>query len=407
MMKLRIVLAVVVLSFSVVTPKAFSVVWVAQNTWNAQWEDKYAEWIKQNWDIHFFDKPGKFYSGLLLDCADAVYSARAIFAYENKLPFVIKDFTGGPNKISNEMSRWDSQPEEKRARSFLLYLYGVVGTITLPDDSYLVALNPQNIHSGTFIVTDKGSHHSWTIQDVNEFGLPHLLFASRPAKSTLQQKVGYPSFGFLFKGNYRPQSRAGFRQFRWPEFIGKPEWQVPGYSEDIYKVGAANWPRGVQKQLARNTEGHEVRLQRLLKEACDYSRDRVKAVQEALDYLATIPASSCLDAQKYDDYSTPNRDQRLKDEFADVDMAYSEAKEDRASLSPELTAALQSFSKPGDNSPNAFCPVEVAPGKVLSLSEVRRRSYKNALSDNPHDPLEYRWGFTAGNSARAKKCPKY
>ena len=67
-------------------------VWDSDNNyWNDNWEVKYQQWAATEWKEDFFlnkvTRPA--YYGIPHDCADAVYLMRAVFSYENKLPFKI------------------------------------------------------------------------------------------------------------------------------------------------------------------------------------------------------------------------------------------------------------------------------------------------------------------------------
>jgi len=68
-------------------------VWKTENKyWNGNWEIKYQEWVAKSWKPDFFmRKEVPQYDQIPHDCADAIYLMRAVFSYENKLPFKISD----------------------------------------------------------------------------------------------------------------------------------------------------------------------------------------------------------------------------------------------------------------------------------------------------------------------------
>ena len=393
-------------------------VWKTQQTWTPEWEERYSAWVKKNWDTQFFAQPGTAYSDLKLDCADVVYSMRIIFAAENGLPFAIKDPSGGKTPITQAMSRFDTIPEQggKRVRAFLNYIFSIAGTASIPSDTYPVKPDPSGIRSGTLLLTDKESHHSWTIKDITPEGLPHLIFSSRPAKTGLLSRVGYPSMEFTFPKGVIETRHAGFRAFRLPEEIGKPVWEAKGYSREQYEIPAQQWRETIQARMATRTEDENTKIQRLWKEACTNTQDRVTAVNEGLAFLATYP-EECLDPKSYDDYSTPNRDLRLKNSYQDLESAIRNARESKALLSSETLEMIAEFeaseSEPSSLPPSSesgissSCSVKISPTLTLSLAEVRKRSYAGLLSSNPHDPLNIRWGQAKGPSPRAQKCPVY
>ncbi|WP_374030797.1 hypothetical protein [Bdellovibrio bacteriovorus] len=140
---------------------ANAAVWTEVNEWSQAYEDRYAEWVRAEWRTDFFSRKSlrngqsNPYYGLRVDCADTVYSMRIIFAYENRLPFVAQDPTAAGKTISNKMSRWDGQSENQRVRNFLWYIYGVMSTRSLPNDTYPVAINRNTIRSGGLMATSK------------------------------------------------------------------------------------------------------------------------------------------------------------------------------------------------------------------------------------------------------------
>jgi hypothetical protein len=80
-----------------------------------------------------------------------------------------------------------------------------------------------------------------------------------------------------------------------------------------------------------------------------------------------------------------------------------------ASIPAELRAKVDSVlvNPPPGGATHDYCPVEFDAGKILTLHEVRRRSLNASLSNNPHDPIELRWGVRKGKSPRAARCPVY
>ena len=73
-------------------------VWNSTNSWNNEWERKYRDWVKNDLTPEIFID-GR-YKGISTDCADAVYTIRAIFSYENDLPFHFRN----PNKYGERFS---------------------------------------------------------------------------------------------------------------------------------------------------------------------------------------------------------------------------------------------------------------------------------------------------------------
>lgn len=396
-----------VLTAAVFTSPANAAVWDATNQWDETWEARYQDWVSREWDSDFFLKQNPM-QGSLVDCADVVYTMRAYFAATHSLPFAIKDPTtrAADKIISNEMTRWDSKPQDVRIRSFIKLLYSVGSTATLPNDSYPTAIGRATLHSGSFILTDRANHHSWTIRLFTRTGVPHLLFGSRPARSKLFERKDYPSTSFVFPTGIRPETNAGFRNFRHIADLGKPVHEVPGYSLEQYSIPAKNYMRQVQKRMQEVEETHEQRVSRLLADSCKGMEERVDIVEAGVRRNAEL-GSQCMNATEYDDHSTPSRDSRLKSAFEDLAASYQEGMNARG-LSKKLESQVRSvINGRGTQNSEMPCSITLSSGKSLSLGEVYKLSVSDKLSNNPHDPLEMRWGQQRGPSAKAKSCPVY
>jgi hypothetical protein len=381
-------------------------VWETEREWDSRAEADYQAWVAKNWERNFFAKPG-FYKNVQMDCADTVYAMRLVYASENGLPFVMRDPTGGDAYISNEMNRWDDLGTESRKKAFLQFVYKVASTSSLPRDSYPVAVNRSAIGSGRFLLTDPASHHSWTVKYVSQQGIPFLLFSSRPARVQLFERFEFPTMGFLFPKGLRPETNAGFRAFRHPEDLGRPVWDVPGYSLEQYQIPLKGWSRQVQKKLALKGETGDQGLTRILGNACRGAQERVEMVTKS-DALNARLGDRCFSATQFDDHSTPSRDVRLKGSFQELQSTYAKIVKAGLAISPTVLAQVTSVLN-GDQAagPNAFCNVRISRKKTLSLGQIYVRSMNNLLSSNPQDTLSMRWGLERSPSAKARSCPVY
>lgn len=395
-------------SFLIAGATAHAAVWETKKQWNDEAETAYRLWVQTNWNKNYFLKDGPL-KNMIMDCADVVYAMRVIYAAEHGLPFVMKDpTTRAGTPITNEMTRWDSRPEGERLRPFLNLIFGVGSTMSLPADTYPTAISRATLGSGSIILTDKDKHHSWTIQNFSKTGIPYLLFGSRPARTLLYERNDYPSVGFVFPNGIRPETNAGFRNFRQPADIGKPVHEAQGYSLEQYSIPTnGGWMRAVQKRMQQVAETHEQRVVRLYNEACIGARERVDIVRAAIKLDQSI-GSRCMSAAEYDDQSTPSRDQRLKDAFNDLSLSFKNAMGNgglSVGARKLVESALNARASAAD--PDASCLVEIAPGKKLALGQIFGYSMANTLSNNPHDTLEMRWGLAKGPSAKASSCPVY
>jgi hypothetical protein len=378
-------------------------VWTTTQQWNQEKEAEFQQWVNQNWDKNFFTRPGP-YQNVKMDCADAVYAMRLVYASQKGLPFVMKDPTGGGGVISNEMKRWDHLPEGERKRAFLLYVFAVGSTASLPNDTYPTAVSRQAITSGSLILTDSKTHHTWSVRYISRTGIPFLIFASRPARTVFFERFEYPSMEFTFPNGLKPERHAGFRYFRQPQHIQKPVWQVPGYSTEQYEIPYRSWQRTLQTRLQLQEETPEEKVARILSDACRAAGERVEVVNQGHDLNVRL-GSKCMNGTQYDDYSTPSRDARLMATFQELSIAYREA---RGRMGGELLKQVDSVVM-GDrgSKDQAYCSQTVAPGVVMTLGEIFERSMGGKLSNNPQDPVLARWGLQAHPSSKAKSCPVY
>jgi hypothetical protein len=425
-----LVSATLFLLFALIPLKSESAVWTAANEWSPAWEDRYADWVRDNWQADFFARKtlphgqSNPYYGLRVDCADTVYSMRVVFAYENKLPFVIQDPSASGKTISNMIARWDSQSEQQRIRSFLSYLYDMVSTRSLPNDTYPVAISRDVIRSGALIMTTVTNHHSWTLKEMLPIGVPYLIYNSVVGSYSgfgLQQRQSWPHAEWVFEGNFTPSGNAGFRTWRPQAFLGRPVWEVPGYSEEQYKIPLNKWEKTVQARLALRQETETQQISRLVQTACDAYRTRVPSINEALQYVAKNPR--CMDYATYDTYSTPNRDQRLFDDLTALRRAYRDIQSEGGSsrLTPETLAQLAKIfpaitataksetakMSAQEITGSSVCVTEYRAGKKADLAEFKRRMFAGLISNNPHETAEYRWGERRGPSQRALSCESW
>lgn len=408
---------------------ANAAVWQTRNSWSSSWERKYQAYVK-TWDVDFFARQttssgrANPYYGLRTDCADTVYSFRAIFAYENGLPFVIADATGGSGTISNNMSRFDSISDpNRRIRAFLQYIYDVVSTETMYMDTYPVAMNRDAIKPGIILKTTKKNHHSWTARNILSIGVPDLIFNSTigaTSGSMLQERQSWPNPEWVFEGDKTPAGKAGFRDWRPASYIGRAESSVPGYSEEQYNIPLSKWVATATARLATTQESTGGKLQRLADNACVELTSRISAVRDGVRALAQRP-NSCMNSEDYDTYSTPSRDRRFFDALVDLRRAYKNMVRNGQKIPGGLRSQMEKIF-PAINSSarseaermgrqgvddESMCVISYGNGNRIDLAEAKRRMFAGQMSNNPNDSLEYRWGERRGPSPLAASCPSW
>jgi hypothetical protein len=413
LMRIRALAALIPLITGLAVNTSQAAVWDNKNNWSSSWEERYVNWVRAEWGTNALTRStlsngeSNPFKGMRADCADTVYTMRMVFAYMNKLPFAIKDPSGGSGILSNSMTRFDGQSGPAKARAFLNLIYNVGSTKSLPNDTYPVALNRNSIRPGILLLTSKANHHSWTLQNMLSIGVPHLVFNSTIGASSgsgLQERTSWPNPAWVFEGDHTPEGNAGFRAFRPISYLGRAVWDVPGYSEEQYRVSLGNWISTATGKLATKRESDQGKMERLMKSACEGFKGRVPAVNDGVN----ARAGRCMDFATYDNYSTPSRDERLFDDLVALRNAFRQAlstnggsKMDTKTLRrlkkifPAATSSARSEASSMRASPvtkDSYCVVEYRRGVSMDLAEVKRRMFLGTLSNNPNDDIKARWG---------------
>ncbi len=374
------------------------------NYWNDNWELKYQQWAATEWKEDFFlnkvNRPAYF--GIPHDCADAVYLMRAVFSYENKLPFKIHYLNKKNKYINNNMSNWDKSPADQRFRQFALFMIDRVGTRSLPVDSFPIALS--QIKAGDLYV-EPGTH-SYSITGITETGVTVLMNSTTPASPKRMIKL----YSYPFFIPHDPVGMTdGYRRFKWPRNIDKPAQQQPGFSNEQYVVAQKTglnyvpFTDVISKKLQRRAEPLEEKTMRLMHSLCSFAKERVNYVNDGLKQLNKIRAQGrqCMNAKEYDYYSTPSRDKRLYRFFQEVQkIAYEGGKmeEDkvngqilaRSIFHPDLPEGLLAEL-------DSFCGLAIYPNdntKHINLRQMWERLEKGTVSSDPHAPFDNRWGLS-------------
>ncbi|MBS1970373.1 MAG: hypothetical protein JSU04_08695 [Bdellovibrionales bacterium] len=380
---------------------ARAAVWQDEHEWNADWEQRYSQWVHSSFNEEVFVS-GR-YKGIETDCSDAVYAARVIFAYENKLPFVIRDSTGGGNRVSNKMSRFDGISDPlQRARRFIAYVGDVTSTKTMASDTYPVAINRRNVKAGTVwsrpsrrenniirrIVRGNSGDpgHAETVKTVSETGVLTLIGSTVP--KAVRPLHTTTSMVFMPVG-----TETGLRNWMQPDYYNRSRSELPGYSmEQFNSLGSdggsrslRRWNNDVQRRLALREETHAEAVQRQVDDVCGLVNDRVALIAESEKRRHQL-GSSCMDREDYDSYSTPSRDKRIKETLDQLEQT----------VGVSNVAGVQRYL--------GSCPaIRIAPGKSISLYDFCVALEAGRVSSNPNHDFEARWGL----GKDFKMCRKY
>jgi len=392
-------------------------VWVDTQTWDERWEDLYAEWVQTHFNEDFFVS-GRW-GNLPTDCADAVYAPRIIFAYDNRLPFIIPS-TGQSNRSTahNRIANGD-----QRVRAFLIRVFQQTSTRSLPADTYPVAITREDLKPGAiwlrnshasenFIIRMFGganapSGHTEVIKEVTPSGVVYLIGSTVPIK--VRNLITVTSLAFL------PEKQTlGFRRFIWPQNIGKDPSVNKGYSLEQFEMGVVPQDHGdaensipgqsggrktiqqftqdVQEKLALQPETKEEYMTRITRELCAMLHLRKEVVQDAIAYQRRINGA-CMSSDIYDNFSTPNRDRRIRLVLDKAFVAMFRA--------PFLASAERKVSRISPYLQSCL-PIRLANGDDLSVQDALMGLARNRWSSDPNQPELVRWGL----EQESRTCPK-
>lgn len=397
-----------------ITLPTTAAIWDNRNQWNDGWEDRYSQWVKTNYQRTFFTQ-GK-YANMPHDCADSVYFARLVFAYEHRLPFKILDpryperdkliaanpemFAENAGKspyatiqeyISNDFTYYDELPEADRLRKFMLFVGDVVGTNSLMNDTYPILLDRRWFRPGvvaalprlesklsnsffqnepSYGAANESAGHAQIVTDLDQYGVVHYLKSTVPAK--IQE------FKHTTLNSFVPSAKGGsFRWWRQPQQYGVAEERLPGYGIDQYQLSGV-FEDALQKKLAMTQEGDDQRFLRLADEVCQQIEQRVPVVKDAWDFKQGI-GSRCMDYKEFDAYSTPSRDAKIKKALQY--LLQSASGSENASISGIEKYLNQACGR-----------IQYLPGKSISAADFAARLMAGKASSDPNQAPAVRWG---------------
>lgn len=387
---------------------SYASVWQDTRSWTPEWEQQYSDWVRDSFNEDIFTSGP--YRDMATDCADAVYMARIIFAFDNKLPFVIKDSTGGSNRISNQMTRFDSTANPvQRVRKFMAFVADVTSTKSLPNDTYPVAISRDYVRPGTVwsrpritkaniwdritgrtVNEDPG--HAELVKEVSDTGAVYLIGSTVP--KAVRKMNTTSSLVFM-----PVETSTGFRNWMQPNDYNQNVNALPGYSLEQFNIGRGTndnrtlniWTAEVQNRLALRNETKDETVSRQIENVCNLVNARVDVIGKSENRRASL-GGACMEAGDYDSYSTPSRDKRIVTTLKQLlktggGFGFT-ATQRIKQLQPQFAA----------------CPaIEVAPGVLISLYDFSLAALKGEVSSNPNDSFAARWGLAPSTS----KCPKY
>jgi len=383
---------------------AHGAIYEAKNSFTKDEELTYSKWIKEEVNQDIFSNPTSAYYGIKTDCADAAFALRAIYAYEQKLPF---KFILNDNLIITEKSnRFDhvSNDEIKKLKALIEFISDHVGSEGLASDNTysidLKAIKPGDLYISRW-KNNKGqlTRHVYIIKDILPTG-DLLLYSSTVPRAIrpLLPRKGMPLR--IFK-----EMPFGFRRFLpgTNSAINK----LDDYSNMQYetvKFGEGYFFKTVKEGLKSSQDSLELNIQRRIENICVALTTRMDIVEMALEAKEDLQAS-CFKKTQYDEYSTPSRDKNIILDIERLRNAYKYItnKEMTVDLNETLKIGLdylidEDKSESGLTSMKALCsiPIEVASDKrvIMTIKSFYDRYKADLVSSNPNEERAVRWGLS-------------
>lgn len=413
---MKILLTTLVVAFTIATQNVSAAVWEDTNSWSIDYENKFTTWMGSTAvrEGMFTDKSSPYY-GVNTDCADTAYALRAIFAFENKLPFAIINPSGSreiSKTLNNKTNKFDyAGAENKRVVALITEIGESVGTENLTRyDTYPVAL--KTIKGGTLFTYKmkakfgKFIRHTYNIKVVNPIGTYDVIYSTQ---------ANHEKHGDLLRRRDRefenlPSDPWGYRRFKWPEHLGLGLDVIPaelGASNEQFALAnslGSGFFKYVSKLLATTTESSGERLTRVFKNVCQEAQARVMYVNEGLEF-AKKTNNACMDYAAFDAYSTPARDGALKDMFLNLESTFRGAQSQGGVDPVILSFADYIFTGKGAVQAEllAACPIAYRPGVTIDLGAFWSRMKNNRMSSHPNDIVEVRWGEKTSPLTKCKR----
>jgi hypothetical protein len=386
---------------------AQAAVWPVHAQWGPAMEQAYSAWVQRNFNAEFFFSNTP-YAGTETDCADAAYGMRMVFAYENGLPFAIRDPSNSRRVISEQTVRFNRYPEGlPRFLAFMDWIMSITSTATLVNDTYPVKIDREQIRPGIIYLT--WHTHAMQVVRVRDTGVIHYLASTTPrANRPMRSTIGYPLY---VPGD--PKARRygdGFRRFKQPGDYGRPDDTLEGYGIEQFQQSALlgreflPYYEWVHQRLALVAEPSWINVRRALIAVCEMAWDRGNAIAEAQNLLAQMrrQGRSCMNAGEYEEHSTPGRDRQLLRAFEHLEKISSEPRESTEGAlfrdyadhifgrvpdaqAPELARRLLAWCDIGT--------VDGGPGRAMGLTELYAQAKKGSLPADPHASPPQRWGL--------------
>jgi|GEM_PF-4240732 len=358
-------------------------VWVVRNQWNLDWENKFADWVADNFDTEFFER----YS-IKTDCADAAIALRWIFARIYGLP-AANTLAGTGALFTNEsmLQKWSGVAKHKiwyKDKLFLKaldYIKDNAYTRTLHRDTYPISISKESLLEGTIQLL---GGHTRIVSEINYSGKKAPIVV---LSSTVPTRVRKLYKEMLTNSKNVEIKAGGILRMRWP-YKKSGRWylrrkkNMPLYSEsqysDEFRGEKDNFTLAIIEKLEIKLE-EEGLVNSIVKQILDSLMERKSVVEDGYKYCSERECEE--GGLDYEDWSTPSRDKRLKETYTDGDSLIRK-------FSSFFPLIRKTYAERLDKT-----EVEIS-GVAYSLNSIYEKIKKGWLSHHPKDSVGERWGAT-------------
>lgn len=378
------------------TSAAHAAVWTTEARWSPAAEAKFGEFIRRL-DLKIFEKETGDWGRIPTDCADAAYTLRIIFAYENRLPVSFRTWQGVMSNSTNEFD--DIADPVKRVRKFIAKVNYYTSTRTLVNDTYPIAIRRGVVQPGILFLHPQGNEsvpltyragHVYYLQNVADNGIIRYISSTVPAAIRPLD----PRNGIIFS----PMDRdGGYRAWVWPDSSARPnyseeQFEIAGWQPRAYRDGHAwyRWSDAIKERVRTRQPTPEEDIRAQLENLTVVVNNRAKVVQAGWGlYRANYNPGQCMNEKDYDAYSTPTRDVKVQIELQHFELAarrYVNSMGD--AWGRDEASRLAQFNR------KVF--FEVLPGVKVNVGDLNRAFLTETalqISEPEHAP-EVRWGLS-------------
>jgi hypothetical protein len=383
-------------------------VWTPTARWDEAAEQRYSQWVEEHFHSEFFYR-GTPYEEVATDCADTAYGMRMVFAFENILPFAIRQPDDPTRLINQATTRFDHLPAGlMRFRAFMNWIMSITSTATLVQDTYPVRIDREQIRPGIIYLTWRT--HAMQVVALLPTGVIRYLESTAPrAIRPMRSMLGFPR-----QVPADPRARHhgdGFRRFKTPQDHGKPVHLLPGYGveqfEQARELQRETLPfyEWMQARLATEPEPPRQLARRSMFAVCELAYDRASAVDEAQELLGELrqQGRNCMNTAEADEHSTPIRDRLLKRAFEHLQRlperpdwpgAQGRYRNFVDALTGRLTGDQLEQLRPELLSWCDVGKIDGGPGRPMDLLELQALLREDRLVADPNATIAQRWGIS-------------